>query len=118
MNKRIISIPEGVFYLADYQYLSSLLTDRYYILNKVLTGCGATTFFLSDNKATVLCVPRRELAVCKANSSKFKGKVFSFASESYESKNDTSAVIEKINDMKQYVQNSKSQIPKIIVTDD
>ena len=66
MNKRIISIPEGVFYLTDYQYLSSQLTDRCYILNKVMTGCGATTFFLSDNKATVLCVPRRELAFCKA----------------------------------------------------
>ena len=118
MNKRIISIPEGVFYLTDYQYLSSQLTDRYYILNKVMTGCGATTFFLSDNKATVLSVPRRELAFCKANSSKFKGKVFLFASESYGTNKDTSTVMDKINAMQKYVQNCNSEVPKIIVTYD
>ena len=118
MNKRIISIPEGVFYLTDYQYLSSQLTDRYYILNKVMTGCGATTFFLSDNKATVLCVPRRELAFCKANSSKFKGKVFLFASESYGTNKDISTVMDKINAMQKYVKNCNPHTAKIIVTYD
>ena len=118
MNKRIISIPEGIFHLTDYPSLSSQLTDYRYILNKVMTGCGATTFFLSDKQATVLSVPRRELAFCKANSSLFKDKVHLFGSSSYETKKDTSTVIDKINDMKKYVMNCNSQNPKIIVTYD
>jgi hypothetical protein len=117
MNKQTISIPEGIFYLTDDPSLSGKLPDCSYILNKVMTGCGATTFFLLDNKATVLSVPRRELAFCKANSSLFKGKVHLFGSCSYETKKDTSTVVDKINDMKSYI-NTSSQMPKIIVTYD
>ena len=117
MNKQIISIPEGVFYLTGDPSLSSKLPGCSYILNKVMTGCGATTFFLLDNKATVLSVPRRELAFCKANSSLFNGKVHLFGSSSYETKKDTSMVIDKINDMKSYI-NTCTQMPKIIVTYD
>ena len=50
MNKQTISIPEGIFYLTDVPSLSGKLPDCSYILNKVMTGCGATTFFLLDNK--------------------------------------------------------------------
>lgn len=117
MNKQTISIPEGIFYLTDDPSLSGKLPDCSYILNKVMTGCGATTFFLLDNKATVLSVPRRELAFCKANSSLFKDKVHLFGSCSYETKKDASTVVDKINDMKSYI-NTSSQMPKIIVTYD
>ncbi len=119
MNKKTIRIPEGIYYLTDYPELSNQLTDRYYILNKVMTGCGATTFFLLDRNATVLCVPRRELAFCKANSNLFKGKVHLFGSKSYMTDKDTSTVIDKINEMKDYIHNCCfRETPKIIVTYD
>lgn len=119
MNKRTIKIPEGIYYLTSYPDLSYQLTDKYYILNKVMTGCGATTFFLSDNIPTVLCVPRRELAFCKANSNLFKDKVHLFSSQSYLTSKDTGTVLDKINEMKDYLWQCSYRItPKIIVTYD
>ena len=119
MNKRTIKIPEGIYYLTSYPDLSYQLTDKYYILNKVMTGCGATTFFLSDNIPTVLCVPRRELAFCKANSNLFKDKVHLFSSQSYLTSKDTGTVLDKINEMKDYLWQCRCRMtPKIIVTYD
>jgi len=87
-----------------------------------MTGCGATSLFLDDNKPTVLCVPRRELGFCKANSRQFAGKVHLFGSASYTSVKDTTTVVDKINDMKDYVQSHYplefNIAPKIIVTYD
>lgn len=109
MRKSIIYIPEGIYYLGDYQNLINLLPQGKYIFNKVMTGCGATTMFLSDSRPTVLCSPRKELIRCKAYSDDFYGKVHLFG----ESGDDP---IEKINAMKQYLANTQS--PKILVTYD
>ena len=122
MNKRTISIPEGVFYLGEYpQLIHELPQTGSYILNKVMTGCGATTMFLEDPVPTVLCSPRRELIRCKAESDRFCGLVHSFGSTAKKSQ----GVIEKINDMKNYVIGKmpnpfspQPSSPKILVTYD
>ena len=120
MNKQIFTIPEGIYYLTQIPEILNNIPD-YCIFNKVMTGCGATTLFLDDHIPTVLCVPRVELALCKANSRMFKGIVHLFGSESYEGKD--IAVIDKIRNMKDYVRSISpvfcgNRAPKIIVTYD
>ena len=122
MNKSIISIPEGIFFLGEYpQLIDALPVTGGYILNKVMTGCGATTLFLEDPVPTVLCSPRRELIRCKAESDRFCGLVHSFGSTAKKSQ----GVIDKINDMKNYVIGKmpsplfpQPTAPKILVTYD
>lgn len=109
MKKTIINVPEGIFYLGDYQNLNNLLPQGKYIFNKVMTGCGATTMFLTDSRPTVLCSPRKELIRCKAYSDEFQGFVHLFGESGGEP-------VEKINAMKQYLENNQN--PKILVTYD
>lgn len=122
MNKTKIDIPKGILYLGNYPQLESKLPQGKYILNKVMTGCGATTMFLADGVWTVLCSPRRELIHCKANSKMFKGRVHRFG---FNGDNPVDDVISRINGMKQYITSilpspfSKTVLPpKILVTYD
>ena len=78
MNKLQIFIPEGIYHLNDYQDLQSRFPQGSFILDKTITGCGATTMFLSDDIPTILCSARLELMHCKANSPRFIGKVHEF----------------------------------------
>lgn len=118
MQKIRINIPEGIFYLSDYPQLLDNLpyNGSRYILNKVMTGCGATTMFLNDPRPTVLCSPRKELIRCKADSNEFRGKVHLFGLGE-------GSVIDKINAMKQYLDYCSAPfhdplVPKILVTYD
>ena len=122
MNKIEISIPKGILFLGNYSQLTSKLPHGKYILNKVMTGCGATTMFLADSVWTVLCSPRRELIYCKANSKMFKGKVHLFG---YNGDVPIDDVMTKINSMKQYIGSvlpspfsNAVMPPKILVTYD
>ena len=78
MNKIQVFIPEGIYHLNDYQGLQSQFPQSSFILDKTITGCGATTMFLSDDIPTILCSARLELMHCKANSPRFIGKVHEF----------------------------------------
>ena len=78
MNKKEIYIPEGIFHLNDCQGLQSQFPQGSFILDKTITGCGATTMFLSDDIPTILCSARLELMHCKANAPEFYGKVHEF----------------------------------------
>ena len=121
MKKTTISIPEGIYYLGNYPHLVAQLPQGRYILNKVMTGCGATTMFLADNTPTVLCSPRCELIRCKAESSQFNGLVHSFGAGITSGDN---LLLQKISAMKMYVTNHQpnpfSSVfpPKILVTYD
>lgn len=118
MNKLQMKIPPGVFYLGTYSQILNQLPSGQFILNKVMTGCGATTLFLEDNVPTVLCSPRKELIHCKAYSDRFVGKVHLFGDKPGD------AVIDKINAMKGYVSSLQpnpfftSHAPKILTTYD
>lgn len=119
MQKTIITIPEGIFHLSDYQKFESLLPwGGSFILDKTITGCGATTLFLSDGIPTILCSPRRELLYCKTNAPQFKGKVFMFR----DADKAGADVIDLENEMIQYVYQCNvpfmQMTPKILTTYD
>ena len=124
MNKTTITIPNGIFYLGDYpQLLNFLPMSGNYIINKVITGCGATTMYLEDPVPTVLCSPRKEMIRCKANSDRFAGRVHLLGS----GLRPEATVLEKITRMKDYILSlvpspfsplAPVQVPKILVTYD
>ena len=122
MKKSIINIPEGIQYLGNYPQLLPQLPQTSFIFNKILTGCGATTLFLTDTVPTILCSPRKELIYCKANKREFKDNLHLFGSTVKDPKN----VMGKINAVKNYVTNliidpfnpENSTTPKILVTYD
>lgn len=57
MQKKIISIKKGIKYLSEIEGFE--LPNG--ILNKEVTGCGATTIALTDKHPTIICSPRNEL---------------------------------------------------------
>lgn len=87
-------------------------------MDKTITGCGATTMFLSDNIPTILCSARVELMHCKANSPEFISKVHEFRKFGDYS----TPVIDLENSLMQYVNNCNSPfgrtVEKILVSYD
>jgi hypothetical protein len=82
MKKSFIQLPEGLHYLEDYKELEpQILSYGTCVLDKAVTGCGATTMFLADPLPTILCSPRKALMFCKAKSARFKGKIYLFRNE-------------------------------------
>lgn len=110
-----INVEEGIHYLGQipgfyqqFEHVGNCIVD------KVITGCGATTEALADNVPTILCSPRTALLGCKEESDQFKGKVYLFRNEA-DASNGTKP-IDLINRLKEYVINAP--IPKILVTYD
>lgn len=99
MNKKEIFIPEGIYHLNDCHGLQSQFPQGSFILDKTITGCGATTMFLSDDIPTILCSARLELMHCKANAPEFIGRVHEFRKFGDRS----SSVLTLENDMMNYV---------------
>lgn len=118
MKKKKINIPEGIYHLSDYHDLYTQFPQGSFILDKTITGCGATTMFLSDDTPTILCSARLELMHCKANSPMFVGRVHEFRKFGDRS----TPVIDLENDMMDYVrryaQPFSSGAPKILVSYD
>ena len=122
MNKNYINLPEGLHYLEDYGELEPMLFNYgTCILNKAVTGCGATTMFLDDPLPTILCSPRKALMFCKANSARFKDKIYLFRNET---EPDDANPIDLENRMMQYIQwrdnpfGNEHRPPKILVSYD
>lgn len=120
MKKAYIQVP-GKEHLSNYQsYIESLFPAGSFVLDKKLTGCGATTMFLCDPYPTILCSPRIELMRCKAESPEFKGIVHQFRAAD----DRTTAVLDLQNHMMQYIQKTElcipfsNQAPKILVSYD
>ncbi len=118
MKKTEILIPDGIFHLSDCENIQSQFPQGSFILDKTITGCGATTMFLSDDTPTILCCARLELMHCKANSPRFIGKVHEFRKFGDRS----SPVIDLINSTKAYIGRCNSpfstQTEKILVSYD
>ena len=118
MNKYFINLPEGLHYLEDYKELEPMLFNYgTCILNKAVTGCGATTMFLDDPLPTILCCPRKALMFCKANSKRFKDKIYLFRNETDP---DDANPIDLENRMMQYTRwcDNNHLSPKILVSYD
>lgn len=118
MNKYYIQVDEGIHYLGEkpgffkqFDGIGNCMVD------KVITGCGATTEALSDDVPTILCSPRNALLECKAEADQFKGKVYLFR--------DSDAIAEHVkpieleNRLRDYLQSFNSPfvsgVPKILV---
>ncbi len=117
MDKKEILIPEGIYHLSDWPEIQSQFPQGSFILDKTITGCGATTMFLSDKAPTILCSPRLELMHCKANSQKLIGLVHEFRKFG-----DTRPVLTLENELMDYVNNHSPLCspypPKILVSYD
>ena len=119
MNKYYINLPEGLHYLGD---IKDDLEQKLYkhgtcILNKAVTGCGATTMFLGAPIPTILCSPRKALMFCKANSDMFKDKIYLFRNEKDA---DDANPIDLENRMMEYIRECDNNRipPKILVSYD
>lgn len=79
MKKQTITVPKGFTRLSDCPSLMENLPEGWLILNKRLTGCGATTYYLKyDPRPIILCSHRSHLLTCKANADIHKDEVHLF----------------------------------------
>lgn len=78
MNKKIIAVPAGIRKLSEWNDFLNFIPQGKVIVNKRLTGCGATTLFLKINRPLILCAHRSELLSCKAESDMHKNEVHLF----------------------------------------
>lgn len=66
MEKRKLNVPDGVRYLGQWaDFGTHLPSNCHFILNKVLTGVGATQYYLTNSEPVVLCSPRCALLESK-----------------------------------------------------
>ena len=73
-NDILVNVPKGTRYISEWKELDSYLSLDYpFIFNKVVTGCGATTYYLLNNENVVLLSPRIELIRSKITQDKFDG---------------------------------------------
>lgn len=61
MKISTIKVPQGIRYLSEWEDFGKELPDSHFILNKALTGVGATEYFLTNNEKVILCSPRCSL---------------------------------------------------------
>ena len=110
MNKKIIKVPKGIKMLSEWTDFLNNIPDGKVILNKKLTGCGATTLFLKVDKPLILCAHRTELLSCKANADLHKSEVCLFNSVS-------EGLLSNISNLNKYLDSCQTS-PKILVTID
>ena len=55
----ILEVPENVRYISEWENLE--LPKGHYIMDKVVTGCGFTEYFLNNEIPVILCSPRKVL---------------------------------------------------------
>ena len=138
LNRTYLNVPKNIKYIGNWQEIINLLPKGHYILNKIVTGCGFTEYFLNNNIPTILCSPRKALLGNKHRQHKEDGRPTYLYRNKYDQEEnvDNSSQerltftnkIEDKNDILQYnrdLQNyiyqctsSINVIPKILVTYD
>lgn len=115
-----LQVPTGITKLSQWTELESLLPEGRYILDKVLTGCGATTMFLEIfPKPVILCSHRSELLECKSKSNRHKGNVHLFKSSYDTTSADLRRNKERLTEyLSEFVDGRRTGFPKILVTTD
>jgi hypothetical protein len=119
MNKKIIKVPKGIRMMSEWTDLLNNIPNGKIILNKKLTGCGATTLFLKIDKPLILCAHRTELLSCKANADLHKSEVCLFKEADDTGMDDLAKNMSKLHDYLDMCNNPfKPMCPKILVTAD
>ena len=72
LNRNYLNVPVGIKFISDWKELE--LPKGHYILNKIVTGCGFTEYFLNNNIPTILCSPRKALLGNKHRQHKIDGR--------------------------------------------
>ena len=137
LNRNYLNVPIGIKYISDWKELD--LPKGHYILNKIVTGCGFTEYFLNNNIPTILCSPRKALLGNKHRQHKTEGRPTYLYKNKYDTENnvDSSAnekardekkiedpqdILQYNNDLKSYIESNynifNDIIPKILVTYD
>ena len=73
MKKFIIKVPDSVTHISDWAGFENEMPTGQVIINKKLAGCGLTTWALTSDLPTVLCVPRVSLGENKHEQMDEKG---------------------------------------------
>ena len=61
-NKNYINVPINIKYISDWFDIKNYINfSGHIILNKIVTGCGFTEYFLRNNDPIILCSPRKVL---------------------------------------------------------
>lgn len=119
MNKKIIKVPKGIRMLSEWADFLNNIPEGKVILNKKLTGCGATTLFLKVDKPLILCAHRTELLSCKAESKLHKSEVHLFKDADDMGTDALTENMSKLHDYLDMCNNPLKPIyPKILVTSD
>ena len=138
LNRNYLNVPKNIKYIGNWKEIINLLPKGHYILNKIVTGCGFTEYFLNNNIPTILCSPRKALLGNKHRQHKEEGIPTYLYRNKYDQEENVdnssqerltfSKKIEDKNDILQYnrdLQNyiyqctsSINIIPKILVTYD
>lgn len=121
MNKTVFKVPEGVSKLSQWTEFETILPEGRCILNKKVTGCGATTYFLECQRPVILCSHRLELLRNKSESPRHRGKVHIFGDPF----NPRQSYQDKMESLRNYLLirydpmfGFKDSCPKILVTTD
>lgn len=61
MEKTIVNVPKGIRYIGDWKEFEKIFPRFPHILDKQLTGCGMTEWFIKNSMNVVLCSPRNIL---------------------------------------------------------
>ena len=62
MNYLNIQVPKEVDFISNWKNIFDQINfNGHIIVNKTVTGCGFTEFFINNNVPTILCSPRKVL---------------------------------------------------------
>jgi hypothetical protein len=116
MKKIDINVPIQYRHLSEWTEFGDILPEGHIILNKNITGCGCTVFFLTNDKPVILASPRISLIKSKLKDKNIKRKLFYF--DRSDGNKDLS---ETIAEMDKYLQscgpnpfNDLPNVPKIL----
>ena len=57
-----IPVPKGIRYISDWKEIVNYLPiDEPYIMNKTITGCGFTEYWITNDQDAIICSPRKVL---------------------------------------------------------
>ena len=139
LNRIYLNVPKNIKYIGNWSELTNLLPKGHYILNKIVTGCGFTEFFLNNPIPTILCSPRKVLLENKFEQHLKKGRFTYLYRNIYDSEEnvdignsekmnnvskieDPQDILRYNRDLKSYIESNynifNDVIPKILVTYD
>lgn len=110
MHKEKINVPEKVRYFKDWKEFDIANYQYPFILNKVVPGCGFTTYALENPYPTILCSPRKKLL-----ENKYAQTPGSFYLD-FQPEDTQNDIIKKGQDLANYL--STTRLPKILCTYD